>query len=202
MAVGVGFIALAGVAAEFGVIMLIYLNNACKERSAKGALNTVKDLKGSIMEGAVMRVRPKAMTVAVIIAGLIPIMIGEGTGSDVMQRIAAPMIGGMNMPPIEAAGSIPPATWGLKPAFFIIGMVKAPVDTVLAMAEPDIDPNSPLAITETLAGPPILWPTAARGKSIKNFWAPHFSRNAPKITKRIMYVARTLAIIPKTPSLL
>jgi len=93
-----------------------------------------------------------------------------------MIKPPAPMIGGMNIPPIEAAGSIPPATWGLNPAFFIMGMVNMPVETVLAMAEPDIEPKSPDAMTETLPGPPILWPTAARGQSIKNFWAPHFSR--------------------------
>jgi hypothetical protein len=102
-----------------------------------------------------------------------------------MMKPPAPMMGGMNMPPMEAAGSIPPAMWGRKPAFFIMGMVKAPVETVLAMAEPEMEPKRPLAITETLAGPPILWPTAARGKSMKNFWAPLFSRKAPKSTKRI-----------------
>ena len=100
VAVAVGFIALAGVAAEFGVIMLIYLNNATLERKVEGKLKSVADLKEGIMEGAVMRVRPKAMTVAVIIAGLVPIMIGSGTGSDVMQRIAAPMIGGMITAPL------------------------------------------------------------------------------------------------------
>ena len=72
-----------------------------------------------------------------------------------MMKPPAPMIGGMNMPPMEAAGSMPPATWGRNPAFFIIGMVKLPVDTVLAMALPDMEPKSPLAMTETLAGPPI-----------------------------------------------
>lgn len=107
VAVAVGFIALAGVAAEFGVIMLIYLNNALLEKKVEGKLNTVADLKDSIMEGAVMRVRPKAMTVAVIIAGLIPIMIGSGTGSDVMQRIAAPMIGGMITAPLLSLLVIP-----------------------------------------------------------------------------------------------
>ena len=65
-------------------------------------------------------------------------------------------MGGMNMPPMEAAGSIPPAIWGLNPAFFIIGMVKAPVDTVLAIALPDMEPKSPEAMTATFAGPPIL----------------------------------------------
>ncbi len=107
VAVTVGFIALAGVSAEFGVIMLIYLNNAAEEHQQQGKLNTVTDLKNTIMEGAVMRVRPKAMTVAVIIAGLIPIMIGSGTGSDVMQRIAAPMIGGMITAPLLSLLVIP-----------------------------------------------------------------------------------------------
>jgi len=107
VAVAVGFIALAGVAAEFGVIMLIYLNNSLQQHKQKQQLNTVSDLKDSIIEGAVMRVRPKAMTVAVIIAGLVPIMIGGGTGSDVMQRIAAPMIGGMITAPLLSLFVIP-----------------------------------------------------------------------------------------------
>ena len=79
---------------------------------------------------------------------------------------------------------MPPAIWGLNPAFFIMGMVKVPVDTTLAMALPEMEPKSPLAMTATLPGPPILCPTAARGKSTKNFWAPHFSKNAPKITNK------------------
>jgi Cu(I)/Ag(I) efflux system membrane protein CusA/SilA len=107
VAVAVGFIALAGVAAEFGVIMLIYLDNARKEHQQKNQLNNQKDLRAAIFEGAVMRVRPKAMTVAVIIAGLIPIMLGSGTGSDVMQRIAAPMVGGMITAPILSLFVIP-----------------------------------------------------------------------------------------------
>ncbi len=107
VAAAVGFIALAGVAAEFGVIMLIYLNNATLEKDLDGKLKTIGDLKNGIMDGAVMRVRPKAMTVAVIIAGLIPIMIGSGTGSDVMQRIAAPMIGGMITAPLLSLLVIP-----------------------------------------------------------------------------------------------
>ena len=107
VAAAVGFIALAGVAAEFGVIMLIYLNNAVLEKDLDGKLKSTADLKDSIMDGAVMRVRPKAMTVAVIIAGLIPIMIGSGTGSDVMQRIAAPMIGGMITAPLLSLLVIP-----------------------------------------------------------------------------------------------
>ncbi len=107
VAVVVGFIALAGVAAEFGVIMLLYLENAKKDRENQGTLNTISDLRDVIFEGAVMRVRPKAMTVAVIIAGLIPIMLGSGTGSDVMQRIAAPMIGGMVTAPLLSLFVIP-----------------------------------------------------------------------------------------------
>ena len=107
VATAVGFIALAGVAAEFGVIMLVYLDNAVKERIHKNQLNSEEDLIDTIMEGAVMRVRPKAMTVAVIIAGLIPIMLGQGTGSEVMQRIAAPMVGGMITAPLLSLIVIP-----------------------------------------------------------------------------------------------
>ncbi len=107
VAVAVGFIALAGVSAEFGVIMLIYLDNALQDSKRDGKLNNTTDLKASIMHGAVMRVRPKAMTVAVIIAGLVPIMLGTGTGSEVMQRIAAPMIGGMITAPLLSLFVIP-----------------------------------------------------------------------------------------------
>ena len=109
VATAVGFIALAGVAAEFGVIMLVYLDSAIKERQRNNQLNTQQDLIDAIMEGAVMRVRPKAMTVAVIIAGLIPIMLGQGTGSEVMQRIAAPMVGGMITAPLLSLFVIPAA---------------------------------------------------------------------------------------------
>ena len=100
IAVAVGFIALTGVAAEFGVIMLLYLNQSIAKHEASGTLNTRAQLVTAIIDGAVLRVRPKAMTVAVIIAGLIPIMIGHDTGSEVMQRIAAPMIGGMITAPL------------------------------------------------------------------------------------------------------
>ncbi len=95
VAVGVGFIALAGVAAETGVVMLIYLDHAYKDRKFKGKMRTMKDLYEAIVEGAVERVRPKMMTVTAIMAGLLPIMWGHGTGSQVMKRIAAPMVGGM-----------------------------------------------------------------------------------------------------------
>ena len=99
VAVAVGFIALAGVAAETGVVMLIYLDHAWEalkaKRQAEGKEPSVGDLYEAIMEGAVERVRPKMMTVVAIMAGLLPIMWGTGTGSEVMSRIAAPMVGGM-----------------------------------------------------------------------------------------------------------
>jgi Cu(I)/Ag(I) efflux system membrane protein CusA/SilA len=109
VAVAVGFIALAGVAAEFGVVMLIYLDHAVARRREAGRLNTRGDLIEAIMDGAVLRVRPKAMTVAVIMAGLLPIMLGSGAGSEVMQRIAAPMVGGMVTAPLLSMFVIPVA---------------------------------------------------------------------------------------------
>ncbi|MBE9395747.1 efflux RND transporter permease subunit [Pontibacterium sp. N1Y112] len=96
VAVGVGFIALAGVAVEIGVIMLVYLNQAFKAKQAEKPDGlALSDLREAVIEGAGMRVRPVMMTVAAIIAGLLPIMYGTGTGSEIMQRIAAPMVGGM-----------------------------------------------------------------------------------------------------------
>jgi Cu(I)/Ag(I) efflux system membrane protein CusA/SilA len=95
VAVAVGFIALAGVAAETGVVMLIYLDQAWKARRADGRRPTAGDLHDAIVEGAVERVRPKLMTVTAIMAGLLPILWGDGAGASVMRRIAAPMIGGM-----------------------------------------------------------------------------------------------------------
>jgi Cu(I)/Ag(I) efflux system membrane protein CusA/SilA len=106
VASAVGFIALAGVAAEFGVIMLLYLKQAWDARLAAGKTSEA-DLLDAIREGAVLRVRPKAMTVAVIIAGLVPIMVGTGTGSEVMQRIAAPMVGGMITAPMLSMFVVP-----------------------------------------------------------------------------------------------
>ncbi len=102
----VGFIALAGVAAEFGVIMLLYLKQAWYERLDRNCSSEV-DLLEAIREGAVLRVRPKAMTVAVILAGLLPIMWSGGAGSEVMQRIAAPMVGGMITAPLLSMFVIP-----------------------------------------------------------------------------------------------
>jgi Cu(I)/Ag(I) efflux system membrane protein CusA/SilA len=109
IASAIGFIALAGVAAEFGVIMLIYLDQAIARRRQAGELHALADLIAAIEEGAVLRVRPKAMTVAVIIAGLLPIMFGGGTGSEVMRRIAAPMVGGMITAPILSMLVLPAA---------------------------------------------------------------------------------------------
>jgi Cu(I)/Ag(I) efflux system membrane protein CusA/SilA len=106
VASGVGFIALAGVSAEFGVIMLLYLKHAWEARPAQGRTSEA-DLVDAIREGAVLRVRPKAMTVAVIIAGLVPAMIGGGTGSEIMQRIAAPMVGGMITAPLLSMFVVP-----------------------------------------------------------------------------------------------
>jgi Cu(I)/Ag(I) efflux system membrane protein CusA/SilA len=102
----IGFIALAGMAAEFGVIMLLYLKQAWEARLARGQGGDA-DLLDAIREGAVLRVRPKAMTVAVIIAGLVPIMFGGGAGSEVMQRIAAPMVGGMVTAPLLSMFVVP-----------------------------------------------------------------------------------------------
>jgi Cu(I)/Ag(I) efflux system membrane protein CusA/SilA len=103
VAVAVGFIALAGVAAEFGVVMMVYLDEAVKRHHP----DTVAKLRVALTEGAVQRVRPKAMTAAVIIAGLLPIMLGAGTGSEVMRRVAAPMIGGMVTAPLVSMLLIP-----------------------------------------------------------------------------------------------
>jgi len=109
VATGVGFIALAGVAAEFGVVMLLYLKHAIAEREVQGMPITAEVLAAAIKEGAVLRVRPKAMTVAVILAGLLPILWGSGTGSEVMSRIAAPMVGGMITAPLLSMFVIPAA---------------------------------------------------------------------------------------------
>ena len=109
IASGVGMIALSGLAAEFGIIMLVYLDDAIERYRAAGKLNTHEDLYAALIEGAALRVRPKAMTVAVILAGLIPILIGTGTGSEAMSRIAAPMIGGMLTAPLLSLFVLPAA---------------------------------------------------------------------------------------------
>ena len=105
----IGFIALAGVAAEFGIIMLLYLRHAWERQVAANPDAGEAELDAAIREGAVQRVRPKAMTVAVILAGLLPILVGGGAGSEVMQRIAAPMVGGMLSAPLLSMLVIPAA---------------------------------------------------------------------------------------------
>ncbi|PLO59407.1 CusA/CzcA family heavy metal efflux RND transporter, partial [Klebsiella pneumoniae] len=111
VATGTGFIALAGVAAEFGVVMLMYLRHAIEAEPSLENPQTfsVDKLDEALYQGAVLRVRPKAMTVAVIIAGLLPILWGTGAGSEVMSRIAAPMIGGMITAPLLSLFIIPAA---------------------------------------------------------------------------------------------
>jgi Cu(I)/Ag(I) efflux system membrane protein CusA/SilA len=110
VATAVGFIALAGIAAEFGVVMLVYLKGALQRRLDEGEPMTADTLLAAIREGAVMRVRPKAMTVAVVMAGLLPIMWSSGTGSELMSRIAAPMVGGMVTAPLLSM-LVVPAAW-------------------------------------------------------------------------------------------
>ncbi|MGH8090933.1 MAG: efflux RND transporter permease subunit, partial [Rudaea sp.] len=105
----IGFIALGGVAAEFGVVMLLYLRHAWDRHRVADPAAGADALDAAIREGAVQRVRPKAMTVAVVLAGLVPIMAGHGAGSEVMQRIAAPMIGGMLTAPLLSMLAIPAA---------------------------------------------------------------------------------------------
>ncbi|MBQ1782464.1 MAG: efflux RND transporter permease subunit [Gammaproteobacteria bacterium] len=110
-AVAVGLIALAGVAAEFGVVMQLYINHALDDARAKGELTSRSALRAAIEQGAVLRVRPKAMTVATILGGLAPIMWGAGTGNEVMQRIAAPMLGGMISAPLLSMLLLPLLTY-------------------------------------------------------------------------------------------
>jgi len=120
VATAVGFIALAGVASEFGVVMLVYLKNAHARRLAEGEPDNEETLLSAIREGAVLRVRPKAMTVAIVLAGLIPMMLGHGTGSEVMSRIAAPMVGGMVTAPLLSM-LVVPAAWYLIHSFKLKG---------------------------------------------------------------------------------
>ena len=114
VAVAVGMIALAGVAAEFGVVMLLYIRQAITEAEKQGALNNKQQLRQAILNGAVKRVRPKVMTVSVVVLGLLPIMLGSGTGSEIMQRIAAPMVGGMISAPLVSLILIPVLVYGLN----------------------------------------------------------------------------------------
>ena len=133
VATGVGFIALAGVSAEFGVVMLIYLKHALAER---GPAPTPTQVKEAVREGALLRVRPKAMTVAVILAGLFPILIGTGTGSEVMSRIAAPMIGGMITAPLLSLFVLPAIYKLLGPKRLTV-QVREEEESLLGRAEPE-----------------------------------------------------------------
>ncbi|MFZ6759988.1 efflux RND transporter permease subunit [Undibacterium sp. Ji50W] len=130
VASGVGFIALAGVSAEFGVIMLLYLKHAWDDRLKAGKVDE-QNLLDAIREGAVLRVRPKAMTVTVIIAGLVPIMLGSGTGSEVMKRIAAPMIGGMITAPLLSMFVVPAVYFLLHRRQFRCNHLEKEVHTVI-----------------------------------------------------------------------
>jgi Cu(I)/Ag(I) efflux system membrane protein CusA/SilA len=100
VAVAVGFIALAGVAIEFGVVMLLYIDNAVVELRRSHADPDAAALREAVLHGALLRLRPKTMTVTVIVAGLLPVMFSDGAGSDVMKRIAAPLVGGMLTAPL------------------------------------------------------------------------------------------------------
>ena len=107
VAVVVGFIALAGVAAEFGVVMLLYIDNAIEDSRRAGRLKSRHDMREAIVQGALLRIRPKMMTASVILAGLLPVMFSEGTGTEVMKRIAAPLLGGMLTAPLLSLIVIP-----------------------------------------------------------------------------------------------
>jgi Cu(I)/Ag(I) efflux system membrane protein CusA/SilA len=134
VAVGVGFIALAGVAVEIGVIMLVYLKQALAshQRQAREESRPLdrNDLANAVIDGALMRVRPIMMTVAAIIAGLLPIMLGSGTGSEIMRRIAAPMVGGMVSATVLTLAVIP-ATFLLWQQFHLKRVSTKPVQSRL-----------------------------------------------------------------------
>ena len=122
VAVWVGIIALAGLDAETGVVMLLYLNLAYHQWRNEGRLRSLADLEEAVLHGAVQRVRPKLMTISVILAGLLPIMWSHGTGADLMKRIAAPMVGGvitstiMELMVYPAIYTIWKWRWEVKPA--------------------------------------------------------------------------------------
>jgi len=137
VATAVGFIALAGLAAEFGVVMLVYLDAAIAERTKHGRFRTDDDLDEGLMEGAVLRVRPKAMTVAVILAGLFPLLVGGGAGHEVMQRLAAPMVGGMITAPLLSLFVLP-AIYKLLGPKRLSAQVRQEEDTGVGDAEPEL----------------------------------------------------------------
>ncbi|WP_462331047.1 efflux RND transporter permease subunit [Thiohalocapsa halophila] len=142
VAVAVGLIALAGVAAEFGVVMLVYLDNALKQWQAEGRLQSRDDLKAAIEEGAVLRIRPKAMTVATIFAGLLPIMLQGGVGSEVMQPIAAPMVGGMITAPLLSLFVLPAIYLLWRQRALSHGESPAPLPADTAEPDPGSSPTA------------------------------------------------------------
>ncbi len=107
VAVAIGFIALAGVAAEFGVVMILYLDRAVLAKREAGEMIHLSDLRAAVTQGAIQRLRPKTMTVFVIVSGLMPVLLGEGVGADVMKRVAAPLVGGMTTAPLLSLLVIP-----------------------------------------------------------------------------------------------
>ena len=139
VATAVGFIALAGLASEFGVVMLVYLDAAIADHVARGKLSTADDLDIALIEGAALRVRPLAMTAAVILAGLFPLLIGGGAGHEVMQRLAAPMIGGMITAPLLSLFVLP-AIYKLLGKKRLAGKPHAKEERVSGRAEPQLAP--------------------------------------------------------------
>jgi Cu(I)/Ag(I) efflux system membrane protein CusA/SilA len=142
VAVAIGFIALAGVAAETGVVMLIYLDHAWKVRTAEGR-HSIRDLNDAVMEGGAERVRPKMMTVTAIIAGLLPILWGGGAGASVMQRIAAPMVGGMVSSTLLTLLVIPAiySLWKEREVRRLTQTVAEPVVVEDGRRDPELDGN-------------------------------------------------------------
>ncbi|MDA8107935.1 MAG: CusA/CzcA family heavy metal efflux RND transporter [Betaproteobacteria bacterium] len=153
VAAAIGFIALAGVAAETGVVMLIYLDQAllrmANERQLAGARLTVSDLHEAVMEGAALRVRPLMMTVFAIIAGLLPIMWGSGTGSGVMRRIAAPMVGGMISATVLTLVVIPAVYAAVKGLAIRRGWLRLVADVLHQTPGPLTGPVSARLLDET-----------------------------------------------------
>ena len=133
----VGFIALAGLASEFGVVMLVYLDGAIASRIGRGKFSTDDDLDETLIEGAVLRVRPLAMTAAVILAGLFPLLLGTGTGHEVMQRLAAPMVGGMITAPLLSLFVLP-AIYKLLGPKRLAAQIGGEEESPLGVAEPEL----------------------------------------------------------------
>jgi copper/silver efflux system protein len=138
VASAVGFIALAGLSSEFGVIMLVYLDQAIDHRITTNRLSTAEDMDEALIEGAVLRVRPLAMTAGVILAGLFPLLIGQGTGHEVMQRLAAPMVGGMITAPLLSLFVLPLVYKLLGRKRFVHEELDASTPPVASAAQPEL----------------------------------------------------------------